>query len=252
MPVMAMMLKGAAAGGGGGLPKTLWYKSWTGLWQDTSGTTPATANGDPVRRWDDQSGNGNNATVGGVSQRPHLDTGTTLNGHQTILFAAVSSELLSIPNVLGGLTAGELFLSIKVQNDPPGSGGATGIYHFDGSGTANSTHYPWTDGHIYDKFGTTTRYDLGNPTPALTSWRIYNPHSGTNDWAAYLDNSLLFSSATNTVSFSTGPTIGVSSGSLTVYLDGWLSELIFYPSVLSSSDRTTTYNYMSTGTGSPA
>ncbi len=34
------------------------YRADAGTWQNTAGTTPATADGDPVARWDDQSDNG--------------------------------------------------------------------------------------------------------------------------------------------------------------------------------------------------
>jgi hypothetical protein len=52
-----------------------WYdpSDLTTVWQDTAGTTPATA-GDPVGRIDDKSGNGNHATQSTPTARPTLQT----------------------------------------------------------------------------------------------------------------------------------------------------------------------------------
>jgi hypothetical protein len=251
MPFIINPFGFATGGGGGSTPnKVLWLKSWTGLWQDTGATTAATANGDPIARWDDQSGNGNNVTQSTGANQPALDTGTTFNSNQTIAFTAASSHFLNFPD-LSGLTAGELFVSFKVTNDPALSLATSGLYKLDTGAT--SSHFPYTDGNIYDGFGSSSaRFTVGNPTPSLSAaFNVYNPHSATNDWAAYLGNTQLFTFGTNTVGFPAAGTLGLGSGTGNAYLDGWICEFLLYDGVLSSSDRTSAYNYMSSGTGSP-
>lgn len=76
-----------------------WFKSDTGTWQNTAGTTAASSDTDPVRRWDDQGSAGENVTQdnstspSGTSNtgNPQLQTGE-LNGYPAIDFG--STELL--------------------------------------------------------------------------------------------------------------------------------------------------------------
>lgn len=70
--------------GGGFLPGSLFTGAQEGavydpsdlstLWQDAAGTTPVTADGDPVGRIDDKSGNGNHATQSTAAARPLYKT----------------------------------------------------------------------------------------------------------------------------------------------------------------------------------
>lgn len=51
-----------------------WYKSNTGTYTTSAGSTPATADSDPVGRWEDQSGNGRHVTQATAGKRPLLKT----------------------------------------------------------------------------------------------------------------------------------------------------------------------------------
>lgn len=51
---------------------TLWLDSRLGLYTTSAGSTPATADGDPVGKWEDQSGAARNFTIGVAGQRPTL------------------------------------------------------------------------------------------------------------------------------------------------------------------------------------
>lgn len=84
---------------------TLWLDAGRGLWKDVAGTSPVTANGDVIQRWDDQSGNGNFVTnytsnttwneFGGPNVTPSVAfPGSTIAAN---LFRSSSSNLLSAP-----------------------------------------------------------------------------------------------------------------------------------------------------------
>lgn len=73
------------------------------------------------------------------------------------------------------------------------------FWNFGSSG--NSNYFPFSDGVIYDDFGSTVRKTVGNPTPSLANWHIYSARSAANLWKANLDGVELFSTATNTVGF---------------------------------------------------
>jgi hypothetical protein len=80
------------------------------LWQDTSATTPAAAT-NIVRRWDDKSGNGRNATQSNSGQEPVVD-GAAINGLNVVSFDGSNDGLLGSP-LWSGAGAGAAFVVYK-------------------------------------------------------------------------------------------------------------------------------------------
>lgn len=64
---------------------TVWHRSGYGYWQDTAGTSAATADTTAVARWDDQSGNNRHATQATGAKCPLLRT-AVINGHSVLRF----------------------------------------------------------------------------------------------------------------------------------------------------------------------
>jgi hypothetical protein len=90
---------GWGAGGGTVLPTDvtglqLWLKADAGLYQDAAKTTPATLDDDPVGAWEDQSGNGEDATQATASKRPLLKL-AIVNGQSVIRFDGTDDTLKS-------------------------------------------------------------------------------------------------------------------------------------------------------------
>jgi hypothetical protein len=102
----------------------------------------------------------------------------------------------------------------------------------------NTSRWPQTDSKIYDGFGSTTFRDWGNPTPALTSPRLYSVHANTSDHRAYLDGTALNTFGSNTVGFGSGSTryIG-SSEDVANSLEGYIAEIAISHSIWSTDDR---------------
>jgi hypothetical protein len=232
-----MLLHAPAAGGAPALPTanlSMHLRADLGTWQDTAGTTTAaTSNGDPVGRWADQSGNGRHLNDNSnTSYRPALQN-SVINGHPVIRFNGSSHGLYNAN--LSVLTAAEVFIIVKVDTDPPGSGGATGFWDFGNAGS--DTHFPWTDGVIYDHFGTNARKSTVDPTPSLSaSFRLYNVVSTSSEWTSFLDGTQLYTTGTNGVAFRTDCSLG-SNRSRTYFLDGDIAELVIYSAKLSAGDK---------------
>ncbi len=221
---------GAIATSGGGPPAAnlqLWLKAdaITGL-----------NDGDRVTTWIDSSGNSRDATQSVAADKPTYKI-NIINGKPVVRFAAANTEFMNLPNFLTGFGAGEIFLVVKLNNDPPVTGSG-GIWDF-GSDAASS-HYCFDDGFIYDEFATTARKGTVNPTPSLAAWRLYNVSSQANEWTSRLDGTQIFTTATNTVGWSTTPKIGGE----TFFCDGDIAELILYSTVLSTADRTAVKTYI--------
>ena len=217
----------------------LWLKADGTLWQDSARTTPATSDGDPVGAWDDASGNGDHYTQTNNDKRPALRT-SVLNSLPVVRFDGTDDQLHG-PDHLSGLTAGTIFCVVKIDNDPPAQDMFSGLWRF--SSAADSVHYPYTDGNWYESFGSTVRKSTGNPTLALTDWRVIGVTSASGAWEAFIDGSSHYSTASNSVGFDSTPKFGVS-GNEAYFLDGDIAELIIYDTSLSSGDRISIQNYL--------
>jgi hypothetical protein len=177
-----------------------------------------------VSQWTNVTG-GTNATQAVDGQRLVYTSFGGPGGKPFIAFDTAGGNL-----ALGdysALTAGELFAVRRVNADPPVSGAGT-WYRF---GTSGSTdHSPFTDGTVFDGFGSTARKNAGNPTPDLSQWHIWNVRSVASDFAILLNGAAFFSTATNTVGFHATCQLGSNSG-------GGIRELWLFNGKLTAYER---------------
>lgn len=235
----------AAPGGGLTLPSDIptlqvGYESDFGLYSDAAGTTPQSTHAGAIRHWKPIYGSGNCTRVGGNG--PTLDTGTTLNGIQTIKFVSASTQDLDLPNIFGALTSGELMMGVKMAADP-GVGSAVGFIYM-GKSNHNS-HYPFTNSLIYDGYGATGRKDaISKGANNLAAWHEYNPYSAPSDWDLKINGASLsgFPTATNNVAFPDGaPFVGAIGRSFsadgTNYMSGWIAYFYHFSAKLTAPQR---------------
>lgn len=171
----------------------------------------------------DQSGNNNHETIVPTTTLPRLEF-NVLNGKVARKFT--SGDWVGMGG-LSAFTQGEIHRLFKLADDPPPSGNGT-FWAFGNSGS--SIHVPFTDGIIYDDFGSTTRKTVGNPGLSMTSWRLVSTYSKANDWKYYLDANLLHSDNANTVGFNTACVLSSDR-------NYWDSEVLVFPEEIGSTDR---------------
>ncbi len=167
-----------------------------------------------------------------------------LNGLTVIDFAASGVQWLDLQS-LASLTAVEIFVVVKAAQDPNATSAGSILWHMGTAGT--TTHYPESDGVIRESAGTTVRKVVGNPTPALTSWRLYNVISTSAEFTANLDGTQLFTTATNVVGLPAAPRLGHSASSASFV--GQIAEFIVCNAKLSTPDRTSMKAYIATKYG---
>lgn len=187
----------------------------------------------------DQSGNGNDWTQSTSGSKPIFKT-SILNGHAVLRFDGSDDYLTLASDILSGLSEGEVFIVVKIDSDP-GASGVDGLWKMDGDGT-NACHYSFNgNGELYEAWGSTARKSTGvNPTPALTSFRLYNVSSKASEFKIRLDGTEIYTTATNTFSSMTGShrNLGRSIGLFgNAYLDGDIAAIVIVDAVLDSTDR---------------
>jgi hypothetical protein len=231
----------AVGGGGGGFtPDTV-----TGLvaWYDVS--TFAGSDGDPITTWPDLA-NSFDGTDGGT-QKASLQVAEQ-NGLNVAQFSPSGGNWPSITmstSLMNSATEGTFFAVFKLASDPPtGSAGGALIDGFTDAGLGPA-HHPFTDGNIYDNFGTVSFRTVGNPTPSMSStYRIYSARTATNDWKAFLDGVQLVTFGTNTPFFGTSQTKYIGRNKSTQKFEGFIAEILIFDAAISSSDREKVEGYL--------
>jgi Bacterial TSP3 repeat len=186
----------------------------------------------PVADWLDQSGGGNNAVQTSGGSQPTL-VANALNGRPVVHFNG--NQYLALPNLMNGASAGEIFIVVKSATD----GADRRMMRFGTSGYASA--YPWSDGKVYEDFGSTVNYGLGNPPQALNQYHIYNVSSRTNEWVARFDGVEEHRETNNTVGFRPDPFIGHGNNE---NFAGDMAEIIIYDHVLTPAERKATETYL--------
>lgn len=209
------------------------YQYNTGYWQDSARTTAATAAGDPLGAWDDQSGNARHATQSTNARRPTLSSVSLAPA-----FSQPSNQWLALPNFLTGFTVGDVFMLLRAEYDPAIRTVAFSCFGSSG----DNDHYPWTDGIIYNTFGTNVRKTVGNISPYLGKYHVLRILSKSGTWSMWIDDVQVFTTASNTVGWTTAPSIGKGVGSF--FWDGRLAEMFLYSQERSGAEATALVSYL--------
>ena len=215
------------------------------LWMKADSLT-GFADGDTVSSINDLS-SANNDGSSGTGAKPYFRE-NLVNKHHALEFRAGRDD--GVGDVIDFTDLSEdsleVFIVVKVRDDPGVGVDSTGFWTFTTNVTDRS-HFPYTDGIIYDSFGSTTRQTVGNPSTSLAQWNIYNVTSVAGEWTARLNNTQIFTTGTNTVAVD-WCLLGSSSQApgTNIYLNGWIAEFFVFGAVLTSSQRTDMYNYLNT------
>lgn len=218
-------------------------------WFDTSQLT-GFSNNDPVPQMTDFSGNARHFVAGTSPNTQGVFKTNQLNGLPSLRFthdgnATTQTNTTYIgPNFLGTYTEAELFVVLKAAADPASSN-LKGSYAAFGT-DFNITHYPFTDGTVYDDFGSNVRKNTGNPSTNLATFNLYNVTTKANSWVSRINGTQFYSTTTNTVAWNSAPQFGGNANTDgDAGLDGDIVEVILFNRGLNSSERGNIRNYIS-------
>jgi hypothetical protein len=201
-----------------------------GQLDESSLLTFAGPNSLSVVKWYDQNNNTRDAIQFTNGSQPFIvESGSInkINSKPTIRFTGTSALPVRIA-FSAAASAGTKIQVIRTYADPT-SAFTGNVLNYVGNAGGLFGHYPYSDGNIYDEFATTSRKTVGNPTPSLANFHIYEAVSDANLFKSFINNSEIFTTATNTVGwYSTAPIVGEG-------YSGSISEVIVYQSNRSSS-----------------
>lgn len=230
----------ATAGGGGGA-----FPSFTNLWAhyDTDQET-VVADGTPMSQWTDWSGNGRHMTQSGAN-RP-LYIASKFNSKPAIKCETSVAKWFTVPD-MSALTEAHYFVVIWMlqdTSDVPGPG--TGPWDMSADRSLGVI-FAYVDNQIYDSWGSTARKNFGKGGFSgipLNQANLYEVQTAPGLWKAYLNGTLLHSTASNTVGFNSSPLFGQTLATLAWTATFWAAEVVICSSVQSEGIRANMRDYV--------
>ena len=199
----------------------------SGFFDTTSFKSFVGANTGYIVTWYDQSTNGYNFTTSTQADQATI----VLNCFGNIPGVNFDTDKYDRATILSGTTASSYFQVAQNINDPStGAGSAPFLRH-----NSLAAYYTYTDGVIYDDWGTNSRHTTGDPTTSLTNLVLYSTFAGASDWRSYINNTSFYSTGTNTVAYSGGLKMGYSTTGVNAKMK--VAEGLIYSSLLSDGDR---------------
>jgi hypothetical protein len=185
------------------------------------------SNDDAIGTWTSRTGI-NDATQATAASKPTYKV--NMSGGQPALYFDGNDSMGFASSIISGTPDGFAAFIFKIDIDPPTDALKTAPVMGSFGSAILASHWPFTDGNVYDGFGSTARKTAGNPTPSLTSFRIISQHSAASDFVINIDGSQFYSTSTNTVGWSGSQQIGATVDTVYEYfLLGHIGLVIFAP-----------------------
>ena len=182
-----------------------------------------------------------------------------LNFNPVVYFDGASSFARDLNNNIfsfaSSFTSAEAFGMIKPIQDADN-------HSFPWNLTTTGNHYPFSNGIIYDGFGTTDRFSftavnatintadskagiqpLTNPYKPY-DWTLYNHFSATNNWGINANSFTFARATTNVTSFALLPNGVTIGGDGSFFFKGHMPEVFVYNRVLTTTERNQVNTYM--------
>ena len=163
------------------------------------------------------------------------------NGGKPYIYFDGSDDKLQVASFMGGTYSSTAYLVLKNVEYPSSADSRAGfpIFAERDAGSAASL-YVYSNSHIYDGFNSLNRPDIGAPTSVIQSPHLYTTISGANDKRAYVNNSSLYTSGSNSQQSPSSGTpkfvIGKQGTEAYAYY-GHIGEVVIYKSVSSDGNR---------------
>lgn len=223
-----------------------YYRANVGLYQTTDTSTPATANGHPVGRWEDQSGNGYHLTQATSGLRPTLVT-NRFKTLPAINFDDASTQWLTNASFpwTQSKTSGVWVVACQLDVGVPSSGLVTTTQDQLGLLVADGSMYAYLN-------GAAAEYSTGSllTKQGFVAVLSYNGAGSGNSGRMKLYRNLNqiplnFTGTISATTYSGGSTLYMGRQAAGGYLRGRIVEAAFFAS-LADADRIAVTNYLGT------
>ena len=223
------------------LSPALWLDSsdLATLYQDSAGTTPVAADGDPVGKWLDKSGNGRHLTQATAAQRPTMKAAVA-NGRNVVRFDGVDDNMARLSSIVSAQPL--TILSVNRY-----SVGNKFEYVLDGNEEVRVIHGKRNDAG--DPVFVFAGSVLSGGNGAAGGYKIQT--SVVNGASSILrhNKAQVATGDAGASHLGSGIVVGADKSIAAGFLDGDLCELVIYSSALTPGQITSVESYLSTRWG---
>jgi hypothetical protein len=227
-----------------GAQEGAWYSpsDLSTLFQDAAGTTPVAADGDPVARVEDKSGNGNHLTQSTAARRMTYRTDGTHHWLESV------DDFLETAAIIGSASDVSLIAAVNLQDV---SGYSAGFRTIASQGTHPGQDWGvyWlssgSDDLVFITNSESVRWEEPANDDSLENWTVWAVRGGEGDQDFYQDGSLVGSDTQTGFNPAGTETlrIGYDNGS-DRYWNGFFGDIIIVGEHLSDADRQLAEDYV--------
>jgi hypothetical protein len=174
-----------------------------------------------VQQWTDLSGNAIHFTEPAVGRGP--STATALGGKPSLHFNAATNAFVQNTSFSGPSAA-------EVTCVRANSSGQQALWQFGPNLTEWS---PFSDGQIYEDFGSTVRYGPIAPGTSLTAAHVYSCDTAAGSWHLRINNTVINTQGTNTVGWTGTARLAIGAGTY----NGDYGAFMLMPRVFTTTER---------------
>lgn len=221
--------------------------SRTKLWAKYVADSIGVSDGTGVVQWSNLQGTAvRNLRQTTSANRPTLKTGI-LNGHSVVRFNGTTAYMDTSAG--GGTNLGEadLYIVVKANADPSTSSTTNGWNYLLSTvvGATTSSHFPHTNNNVYESFRRSLSRVNFDPTPLLTSFRLYSVHADTNQYKIRIDTTTVLNDASAYTLDQTNGAYQIGrSANNTSFFTGDIAEIRIYRPKLSDAQRDSLEDYL--------
>jgi hypothetical protein len=221
-----------------------WYKADGTLYQDSAGTTPATADGDPVGYWTDASTSAAHSKQTTSTKRPTLKTGANgINGLPVIQFDGGDDYLSD------GATISLKPFSIFAVFKPTNFSATRTIIGGHVNGMQFRADQPSGTLHLV-KQGAVDLGSASSNLTAATAVLVAGTYDSSGNYTFRI-NRAAAGSGTNNQTIPTDSIYVGSNNAISEFMLGPIGEILIFNTVISGSDLTNIESYLSGRWGTP-
>ncbi len=171
-----------------------------------------------------------------------------INGQAVVRFDG-DDDLVQLFDVLSGVEAAEVYAILDATyDDAPNASyfNGYGLWRFAGTDASSEggQFYPDTSGQIIESFGRNSSVALGEPFSPLSAPNLYHVASAPDMWSVSLNDKVLYSTDSNTVSFRSDPVLGAGSANYGKSFHGDLAEILVFDRTLTEDERNRVVFYL--------
>src|SRR6185295_13667232 len=162
----------------------------------------AGADADPIASFTDRSGLGNHATA--TSGKQPLLKKNILNTSHSVLRFDGSDDFMTWPDILSGVSAGEVFIVLKADAEPAAAG-TYSLWYLSKTNAVGEAAHPFTNSLLFEHFGSDAQVAAFSKPTTTAAFHQYGVEIAANKMVVRFNGDIIWGQNKNSPGFNTAP-----------------------------------------------